>query len=75
MIKKMYFGIKKSDIEKSFKEEYKNWEVIYIEANNYYEALKFLKQNILYEDYYLIPKSVLEYREQVSANKFFEGVI
>jgi hypothetical protein len=75
MIKKGYFGIKKSDIESNIKTDFKNWEVIHIEANNYYEALKFLKQRVLYEDYYLIPKMVLEYREQVNANKFFEGVI
>lgn len=72
---KGYFGIKKTDINNTMKTDMKNWEIIYIEANNYHEACNKLKQRPLYEDYFLIPRTVLEYREEINANKFFKGVI
>lgn len=65
MSKQKYYAIKVLDLLDSTQNDFKTWEVIYIEAFNYHEAKNILKKMNLFDDYHLIPNSVLRHRDIV----------
>lgn len=72
---KTYFGIKVNDIQDSGLRDFKTWEIIHIKAYNYHEAKDDLKRMHPFEDYFVIPKTLLEHRDIVKTSKHFKGTI
>jgi hypothetical protein len=61
MLQKTYFAIKVNDIKES--KDFIKWEIIVIKAHNYHEAKDDLKKQQPFEDFYIVPKTVLQYRD------------
>lgn len=69
MLQKTYFAIKVDDIKNKQGKSFIRWEVIIIKAYNYHEARDNLKKQQPFEDFFIIPKTVLQYRDIVKKSK------